>query len=211
VTAALPTWHRGGVSATPRPWARVPAATAAGVAVAALLTGCGGSATPAEVVVTVTASTKDAAGESPSTTPSTTSEKPAPAETLKSDDVGRKFDFGKVTSVKSENGTLVFAVDRWTVPSLDDAKLAQTGIEVAPYNLSNIPFRNVNKTNTFRVPVRDGASFLLHHCVAKGEPVTSKSVSAKELAAADPVDALVLLRIDPKTGYATGGETLAAC
>ncbi len=210
MTTVHRSWHRGRVTTTPRPTSRATAVAAAGLLAAALLAGCGGEATPGEVVVTVTASTKDAAGGSESPSKSATT-KPAPAETLKSDDVGRKFDFGKVTSITNENGTLVFAVDRWTVPSLDDAKLAQTGIEVAPYNLSNIPFRNVNKTNTFRVPVRDGASFLLHHCVAKGEPVTSKSVDARELAAADRADTLILLTIDPKTGYATGGETLAGC
>lgn len=203
-------WHRGRVTTAPRPTARTTAVAAAGVLAAALLAGCGGQATPGEVVVTVTASTEGGSGGSTSPSTSATA-KPAPAETLESDDVGRRFDFGVVKSVATENGTLVFAFDRWTVPKLDDTRLAQDGIDVAPYDRSKNPYDNVNTTNTFRVPVREGASFLLHHCVAKGEPVTSKSVDAKELAAADAADALILLTIDPKTGYATGGETLAGC
>ena len=96
-------------------------------------------------------------------------------------------------------------------PEVDDAVLAQEGLDVAPYDLETTPFQNINTENTFRVPVREGTSFLLHHCVQEGEPVTSRSVSAEELAKADPADALVLLDIDPKTGYTTGGETFAGC
>ncbi len=211
MTSARPSWHRGVVTTTPRTRSRAAATTAAGALVATVLAGCGGGeAAPGEVVVTVTASASGSATKGPSVSPST-STKPAPAQTLKSDDVARRYDFGVVKSVKTEDGTLVFAFDRWTDPKVDDAELAQKGLDVEPYDRSKPPYDNVNTTNTFRVPVRDGASFLLHHCVAKGEPVTSKSVSAKELAAADPADALVLLEIDPKTGYATGGETLAGC
>jgi hypothetical protein len=190
---------------------RAALAVVGAVLAAALLAGCGdGGGTAGEVVVTVTASPSDAPSESPSTTKSEKAE-PAPAETVKSDDVGRRFDFGIVEGVDTVDGTEVLVFDRWTDPDVDDAVLAQEGLDVEPYDLDDSPFQNINKENTFRVPVREGTSFLLHHCVQEGEPVTSKSVSAKELAKADAADALVLLDIDPETGYATGGETFAGC
>jgi hypothetical protein len=208
VTTALVSWHRGAVTSGSY---RTRAACAVLVAAlaAAVLGGCGSDESPGEVVVTVTAGASDAPSETPSESPSTT--KPAPAETVKSDDVGRKFDFGIVKSVDTVGETQVLVFDRWTDPKVDDAVLAQKGLDVRPYDLDKPPFENVNTTNTFRVPVRDGTTFLLHHCVQKGEPVTSKSVSAEELAKADPADALILLDIDPKTGYTTGGETFAGC
>jgi hypothetical protein len=182
------------------------------VLAAPLLAGCGGGGSAGEVVVTVTASTAESPSESPPATESESEDaEPTPEETLKSDDVGRKFDFGIVKSISTEDGTVVFAFDRWTDPEVDDAVLAQEGLTVEPYDLDENRFQNINTENTFRVPVREGASFLLHHCVQEGEPVTSRSVSAEELAQADPADALVLLDIDPKTGYATGGETFAGC
>ena len=210
MTARRTSWHRGAVTRSPRP-SRTAVAVAGAVLAVPLLAGCGDDAgTPGEVVVTVTAGTSEAPSESPSATESEKPE-PAPAETLESDDVGRKFDFGVVKSLETEGGTVVFAFDRWTDPEVDDAELAQEGLEVEPYDRDKSPFQNINTENTFRVPVREGASFLLNHCVQQGEPVTTRSVSAEELAKADPADALVLLDIDPKTGYATGGETFAGC
>ncbi len=210
MTTRRRSWHRGAVTTRPRP-SRAAVAVVGAVLAAPLLAGCGGDGgSPGEVVVTVTGSTSGSPSESPPATESQEAE-PAPQETLKSDDVGRTFDFGVVKSVSTEDGTVVFAFDRWTDPEVDDAVLAREGLEVAPYDLEKNRFQNINTENTFRVPVREGASFLLHHCVQAGEPVTSRSVSAEELAKADPADALVLLDIDPKTGYATGGETFAGC
>ena len=181
-----------------------------GVAVAlaaGVLAGCGGSSTPGEVVVTVTASDSGSATSSPSES----STSPAPAGTVASDDTGRRFDFGVVNSVETEGGTEVLVFDRWTDPKVEDSVLAQKGIDVKPYDLAKNPYTNVNTKVTFRIPVREGTSFLLHHCIQKGEPVTSKSVSARELAEAPESDRLVLLTIDPADGYATGGETFAGC
>jgi hypothetical protein len=211
VTRRRPPWHRESVTSLPCTTPRATAAVLGVALTASLLAGCGGGdETPGEVVVTVTAGASDSPSESPSETASEKSE-PAPAETVKSDDVGRKFDFGIVKSVDTDGGTQVLVFDRWTDPKVDDTVLAQKGLDVEPYDLDRSPFENINTTNTFRVPVREGTTFLLHHCVQKGEPVTSKSVSAEELAAADRADALILLDIDPKTGYTTGGETFAGC
>lgn len=210
MTARRASWHRGAVTTSTHP-SRAAVAVVGAVLAATLLAGCGnGGGTPGEVVVTVTASTSDAASESPSPTASEEAE-PTPAETVKGDDVGRRFDFGIVEGIDTVDGTEVLVFDRWTDPRVDDAVLAQEGLDVGPYDLDDPPFENLNKENTFRVPVREGTSFLLHRCVQEGEPVTSRSVSAKELAEADPADALILLDIDPETGYTTGGETFAGC
>jgi hypothetical protein len=190
---------------TSRPRHRL-VAPAGALLAAGLLAGCGGGS-PGEVVVTVTAATSDST--SPSETPS--EEQATPEATVESDDVGRTFDFGVVKSVETEGDTEVLVFDRWTDPDVDDAVLADEGLVVSPYDLDDSPYRNVNTEVTFRIPVRPDTTFLLHHCVKKGEPVTSKSVTPQELAAADPADRLVLLTIDPEDGYTTGGETFAGC
>jgi hypothetical protein len=177
------------------------------VLTAAILGGCGGGETPGEVVVTVTASAVESEDSpTPSTTTSSTSTQP-----VASDVVGRNFDFGVVTAVDDEGGTEVLVFDRWTDPGVDDSVLAQKGLVVSTYDLDKSPYTNVNTEVTFRIPVDDGTSFLLHHCVQKDDPVTTRSVTATELAQAAPADRLVLLTIDPETGYTTGGETFAGC
>ncbi len=211
MTSRARSWHRGSVtspSPTPRrgPRLRLLAVSVALAGLVGALAGCGTeNAPPREVVVTVTGSpsataTSDA---SPGASPSQGS--------VKSDDVGRRFDFGVVTSVDTQGDTQVLVFDRWTDPKVDDRVLAQKGIDVTTYDKAKNPYRNVNTTVTFRIPVQDGTSFLLHHCVQKGEPVTSRSVSPQELAKAADADKLVLLSIDPSNGYTTGGETFAGC
>ena len=116
----------------------------------------------------------------------------------------------EVTSVKPGEQVQVLVLDRWTDPKVDDAVLAQKGLEVRTYDAKKNPFKNVNTKVTFRIPVRDNTTFLLHHCISKDEPLQSKSVTAGELADAPAEDKLVLLTIDAD-GYTTGGETLAGC
>jgi hypothetical protein len=217
VTALGSPWHRGAVTRRPASVRPSRAATSSVVVTAAAalavgaLAGCGGSATPGEVVVTVTASDSGTPDDSGSAASEPDSTSPAPEATVESDDTGRRFDFGVVKAVEAEGDTEVLVFDRWTDPEVDDAVLAKEGLEVTTYDLAKNPYRNVNTTVTFRIPVRDGTSFLLHHCVQAGEPLTSKSVSAAELAAAPASDRLVLLTIDPESGYTTGGESLAGC
>ncbi len=177
---------------------RLVTATVALAAVAAL-GACGTGA--GDGIVTVTSS--GAATSSPS---ATASEAGPPT----SEDRGRRYDFGRIARITEAGGTQVLAFDRWTDPTVDDAVLAQKGLPVTPYAADKVPYENLNTTNTFAVPVRDGAMFLLHHCIAAGDPLQARSVSAQELLDADPRDTLVLLTIDPD-GYATGGETFAGC
>ncbi|WP_392543224.1 hypothetical protein [Oryzobacter telluris] len=190
------------MSALPRP---TRLATAAVVATAlAALTGCGSDAPerPQDVVVTVTASPSPSAS---SAAPSA-SAKPA---TIRSDVKGRRFDFGLVESRRTSGGTDVLVIDRWTDPKVDDALLAKQGLPVEPYEVRSARYLN-QKKKTFDVPVREGTSFLLNHCVALGEPPETRSVSAEELAAASSVDRLLLVELDA-AGYATGGETFPGC
>ncbi len=193
---------------------RMPRAALALTAALALvpLTACGSTDAPSEVVVTVTGTPSPAAsgpaepsGEASATGTPTTRTDPVP-----SDDLGRNFDFGMVTSTKKVGDTVVLVLDRWTDPRVADDDLAKTGLTVRPYDRAKSPYRNVNTEVVFEVPVREGATFLLNHCVRSGDPLQTRSVDAAGLAEAPAEDGLVLLTIDDQ-GYATGGETFAGC
>jgi hypothetical protein len=192
------------VTSTLRP-PRVALTAAAALLAAGLLSACGGG-NPDAVVVTVTAGSGSGSPSAPDASPDG-----QPDQKLVPSDVkGRKFDFGVVTKVDDVNGTPVLVFDRWTDPKVDDKVLAQEGIAVRTYDKAKNPYRNVNTKVTFRIPVHEGVTFLLHHCTNKDEPLQSKSVTAQELADAPAEDKLVLLEID-SDGYTTGGETFAGC
>ncbi|MEO6789453.1 MAG: hypothetical protein ABI249_07610 [Ornithinibacter sp.] len=186
-----------------------PALALAALVTCASMAACGTSGTRPEVVVTVTGTPSPAAPDAPSS-PTPSASPTAQADPVKSDVLGRSFDFGLVKSAKTVGGTDVLVIDRWTDPAVDDAELAKTGLTVAAYDLKKNPYKNVNSTVVFRVPVREGTTFLLNHCVAAGEPLQTMSVDAGALAAAPEADRLVLLTLDD-AGYATSGETFASC
>ncbi|MEO5608591.1 MAG: hypothetical protein ABIQ61_13635 [Ornithinibacter sp.] len=186
-----------------------PALALAATLACAPMAACGTSGTAPEVVVTVTSTPSPAASDAPrSRTPSASPT--VKADPVKSDVLGRSFDFGLVKSAKTVGGTAVLVIDRWTDPAVDDAELARTGLAVAAYDLRKNPYKNVNSKVVFQVPVREGTTFLLNHCVAAGEPLQTRSVDAGALAAAPETDRLVLLTLDD-AGYATSGETLPGC
>ena len=176
---------------------------ALGVAMVMAVAGCGGDPVR-EVVVTATVTSSSATAEA-STPPAAT--QPADVQT---DVLGRAFDFGMVMKSTRVGSVDVLVLDRWTVKGLDDTTLAESGVAPHSYPLAENPYENINTRLTFRIPVREGALFLLHHCVASGEPLQSRSASAKELAAAPEADRLALIALD-KAGWATGGETFAGC
>lgn len=190
--------------------ARMPSAHLALATLAALvcvgLASCAATDTPAEVVVTVTQAPTPAESSSAAPSPSPTTKPPVPTSEVE----GRDFDFGLVTTTRTVGDTEVLVVDRWTDPRVPDDTLARRGLEVAAWDLGSDRYVNQNTKVTFDIPVRPGTTFLLHHCVAKGEPLQTRSVSATELAAAPESDRLVLVEIDDD-GWATGGETLAGC
>lgn len=147
-------------------------------------------------------------------TPTVTAKPPKQAATstsagaLHSDDRGRHFDLGAVTAVDQDHGHPVLVLDRWTDPKVPDAKLAQQGIPIAPYR--GAPFKNVNTKLTYRIPVTANATLLEHHCLAPGEPLQTKSVSAADLASLEKRDRVVVVMLDER-GYATKVENLPGC
>ncbi len=182
------------------------ASLALALSVAAGLGGCG-SDTPRDVVVTVTA-TPSGGASSPTPAPSSTASTKVKAPT--SDVEGRRFDFGLVTGAKRSGDVDVLVLDRWTDPKVDDAVLAKRGLPVSSWTLGSDRYINQNDKKTFDIPVREGTMFLLHHCIADGEPLQTRSVGATELADAPDSDRLLLVSLDGD-GWATGGETFAGC
>ena len=184
------------------PFAPLALALAAGVGLSAC-----GSGTPDEVVVTVTG-TPSAAASTAGPTPSSTASTKVKAPT--SDVEGRSFDFGMVTGAKRTGDVDVLVLDRWTDPRVDDAVLAEQGLPVTSWEVGSDRYVNQNDKKTFDIPVREGTTFLLHHCAAPGEPLQTRSVGATELADAPDDDRLLLVTLD-RDGWATGGETFAGC
>ena len=172
----------------------------------ASLSACGADA-PREVVVTVTG-TPSGAASAASPAPSSTASGRVEAPT--SDVIGRAFDFGLVTGVKREGDVDVLVLDRWTDPKVDDAVVAKQGLRVTSWEVGSNRYVNQNAKKTFDIRVPEGATFLLHDCVAAGEPLQTRSVSATELADAPESDRLLLVRVD-KDGWGTSGETFAGC
>ncbi len=176
------------------------------LAACASLSACG-SATPPEVVVTVTSTPSDATA---STEPAPSSTAAVKVKAPSSDVKGRKFDFGLVTGAKRSGDVDVLVVDRWTDPKVDDAVLAKQGLPVTSWKVGSDRYVNQNDKKTFDIPVREGTTFLLHHCIADGEPLQTRSVAVPELADAPDADRLLLVSLDGD-GWATGGETFAGC
>ena len=137
------------------------------------LSGCG-SDTPQEVVVTVTG-TPSPAASSAKPTPSRTASTKVKAPT--SDVRGRAFDFGQVTGAKRAGDVDVLVLDRWTDPEVDDEVVAKQGLPVNSWQVGSDRYVNQNDKKTFDIPVREGTTFLLHHCTAAGEPLQTRSVS----------------------------------
>ena len=184
------------------PSARLALALVAGSGLAAC-----GTETPPEVVVTVTRAPGSSASDCPSSSPSSAS---TTTDVPTSDVTGRRFDFGLVLRAERAGATDVLVLDRWTDPEVDGDTLAERGLEVGTWQLGSNRYLNQNTKVTFDIPVRDGTTFLLHHCVGAGEPLETRSVTATELADAPASDRLVLLQVD-QDGWATSGETLAGC
>jgi hypothetical protein len=177
----------------------------------ALVAGSGlvacGTETPPEVVVTVTQAPGSRGSDSFSSSGSSAS---TTADVPTSEVKGRRFDFGLVLRAERVGDTDVLVIDRWTDPKVDDDTLAEHGLEVGTWQLGSNRYLNQNAKVTFDIPVRDGTTFLLHHCVRAGEPLETRSVTATELAAAPASDRLALVQVD-QDGWATSGETLAGC
>ena len=135
-----------------------------------------GDAAPPEVVVTVTATPS---GAPPPATPdaTTSSANSVPAPT--SDVEGRRFDFGMVTGTERAGDVDVLVLDRWTDPSVERRGTRRAGSAGRALEVLG-PFRQPERPKTFDIPVREGTTFVLHHCVAAGEPLQTRPVGATE-------------------------------
>ena len=196
-------WHRLTVMPARMPSARLALALVAGAGLVAC-----GTETPPEVVVTVTQAPGSSASDSLSSSRVLRNSTSTRAPT--SDVKGRRFDFGLVLRAERVGYSDVLVLDRWTDPKVDDDTLAENGLEIDTWQLGSDRYVNKNAKVTFDIPVRDGTTFLLHHCVRAGEPLETRSVTATELAAAPASDRLALVQVD-QDGWATSGETLAGC
>lgn len=170
----------------------------------ALLTGCGGAASPAaqSPVVTVTA-TPTVTASGPVASPAATKAGPA-----KSDVVGRKFDLGTITKVVQDGGSQVIIFDRWTARGVADSKLAANGVPIGVH--SDAPYENQNSSNTFRIPVVMGAIFTYSHCVTVDQPAQQRSSNLREFAGLPASENVILLTLDPK-GQAFKAQNDPAC
>jgi hypothetical protein len=191
----------------PRPGPAV--AAPAALLTACLLSACGAGDSPsagAPVTVTVTPTvtvTLPSTPSSPSTSPGS-----SPAADVHSDVVGRSYDLGTIVDVTSSSGTPVIVLDRWTVTGTPDGEVAAHGVPIRVH--TDAPYENQNTRTTFRVPVAPEATFTYHHCVSVDQPMQSRSVTLKQLAALDRSEGVILLRLDDR-GRATRVDNDPAC
>lgn len=173
------------------------------VALAATLSGCGGSpAHPSSAVtVTVTPTVTAGAGSKPTSS--------AP-KTATSDDVGRQFDYGKVVKTTTVAGVTVLILDRYTWKGLDDAKLAKQGLAVRPFKKGPLPYENLNTSLTYRLPVASGVRVLYQHCVAFDQPLQTKSIAPTDLPGLAAPEDTVVVSLDGQ-GRATVVENIPGC
>lgn len=186
-----------------------PAVLAACLAAAGLaLAGCGGSGgssgpSGSQVTVTVTPTVTAEPTPAPSGGPA------AKAKPPRSDDRGRAYDFGTVVKASAVGGTPVLELDRWTWKGLDDAKLAEQGVPLAPWK-GKAPYENQNAKLTYTLPVSPDARILYHHCIAIDQPLQTKSVAPEELAGLATGENTVLVKLD-RDGAVVAADNIPGC
>lgn len=171
-------------------------------AAAALLSGCGSSTGPAEVV-TVTVTPTVTAKVAPTGTVPTTA-----TGTARSDDIGRKFDLGTIVSVQNTGGMPVIILDRWTAQGVSDSMLAAVGVPIHAH--SDAPYQNLNTKTTYRIPVAPGAVFTYRHCVAVEQPPEQRASTLNEFARLQDSEKVVLLTLNPQ-GQVVTAQNDPAC
>ena len=65
--------------------------------------------------------------------------------------------------VSADAAAVVRAAEVVVLAVPDDTTLAESGVAPHSYPLAENPYENINTRLTFRIPVREGALFLLHH------------------------------------------------
>lgn len=174
-------------------------------AVSALtLTACGGSGGSGGAVTVTVTPTVTAGSPNSASTPRTA----ATSTAATSDVTGRGYDFGTVTRLEKVGGTAVITLDRWTFKGIDDKKLADNGVPLAPFTGS--PFENQNSKLTYDIPVAEDARILYHHCVAADQPLQTRSATVQELADLGDREDTVLVGLDDQ-GRLTTADNIAGC
>lgn len=179
-----------------------PVARATGIAAAAALAlgGCtalsGGYVAPVVVTVTptVTVTPKAASSTSPSATATTTA-----LPEIASDDLGKKFDLGRITTVDEQEGVKVIVLDRVNSRSIPSSRVFEEGITLEPHT-RNL-FRE-GSSQTYRLPVQPSASFTKMTCVSVDQPAQTASSTLDELAGLTGKEAIVQVALDDK-GWVT--------
>jgi GAF domain-containing protein len=197
-------------SSASTPAACVAAAPARAVVAACLLgalgalSACGGDASGGVAVTTVTITpTVTVTGPAQPATRS-----PSLGTPPKSQVKGRRYDFGTVTKLVKSGGYDVVVLDRWTVPTVRDSRLAREGLPIRSYQ--GMPFTNQNTKAVWRIPARPAAVVLLHHCTATDDPWQTRSGTVADLGSLPDEDKLVLLTLD-NAGWMVRAENLPRC
>ena len=131
-----------------------------------------------------------------------------PGTPPKSQVKGRRYDFGTVTKLVKSGGYDVVVLDRWTVPTVSDSRLAREGLPIRSYQ--GTPFTNQNTKAVWRIPARPAALVLLHHCTAADAPWQTRSGTVADLGSLPEEDKLVLLTLD-SAGWMVRAENLPRC
>lgn len=183
------------------------ARTLAGVVVgAAALSGCtalsGGYVAPVVVTVTPTVTV----------TPKAPAPKPAAPSTsglpeIASDDAGKKFDLGRISSVADDRGVKVLVLDRVTSRTVPSTRVFAEGITLEPH--TNNRFRE-GSSQTYRLPVTPTATFTKMTCVDPDQPAASASSSLEELSGLQGKAAIVQVALDDK-GWVTSVTSDPVC
>ena len=117
-------------------------------AVSALtLTACGGSGGSGGAVTVTVTPTVTAGSTNGSSTPKTA----ATSAAATSDVTGRGYDFGTVTRLEKVGGTDGHRARPVDLEGLDDAKLADNGVPLAPFK-GAVPYENQNTKLTYTSP-----------------------------------------------------------
>lgn len=156
----------GGLRAGPAPTALA----AGGFALAASTTALAGCTTaapppPSPPAVTVTVS-------SAPTTPATVTAS-APASAVS----GRHYDVGTIVGFSTDGDSTVLTLDRWTVDGVSDATLARDGIPITPD--PGRRFRDVNKIQTYPVPVAPDIIIVINTCLPSSDPLQPDGMNSR--------------------------------
>jgi len=154
-------------------------------------TGCGSGGDEGTTPVTVTFTRTPSPTDDPSA--SSVAAAPVSSRPVVVPATDRAFDAGLVAASRTQDDTLVLAIDRLTVAGIDDATLAATGALVEPDPGDR--FGN-QRVALYEVGVSPDAVFVVTTCTrgAEGVAVESAPVTAEEFLATVSLDTPVIFQ-----------------